>query len=157
MILPSIVLPFFWREARFGNQPDGHGCFFKVLFSKPVARKSSFPSPLVHDSMKAVKSIPQGLLEKQGRISIAEMRNMEAQWYEDSANYLEDWIRPRKPAVTREELQRELDQMDQRSQRLVTRQKGFQSAELDVRNQLGVQPPRYDDALRTYTCRKPTQ
>ena len=25
MTLPSIVLPFFWREGRFGNQLDKYG------------------------------------------------------------------------------------------------------------------------------------
>ena len=25
LILQSTVLPFLWREARFGNQPDRHG------------------------------------------------------------------------------------------------------------------------------------
>jgi hypothetical protein len=136
------------------NQDFGQKVEKVIAWSQACAKVASSYHDLAHQ-LRAMP-IPQAMQVKQGRTSVAEMRNMEAQWYEDSANYLEDWIRPRKPAVTREELQRDLDQMDQRSKLLVTRQRGFQTAEIDVRNQFGVEPPRYDDALRSYVNRIPT-
>ncbi len=82
-------------------------------------------------------------------------RKLTADWYNDSAELMEDWIRPRTPASTQEELQAQLDEMHQRSEAQTSMKKELEVMDKKLRDQLGVRLR--DDALMQYVGKRPTQ
>lgn len=90
----------------------------------------------------------------QMRVSVSSYRNMVADRYEDSAQLLEDWIKPRRPAKTREELESQLNQLHKRADNMKQVNASLQLIDSDLRAQYSVHAPRQDDALWTYVTRK---
>jgi hypothetical protein len=80
----------------------------------------------------------------------AEYRDRMVSWYKDSALVYEDMIRPRVPARTKEELNRTIDDLNQRSESLKKNGQTLAQMDSDLRLRYHVQPPKYDDALRAY-------
>lgn len=90
----------------------------------------------------------------QMRVSVASYRTMLAERFEDSAQLLEDWVKPRPPARTREELESQLNQLHKRADNLKQVNASLQQIDSDLRAQYNVHGPRSDDALWTYVTRK---
>jgi hypothetical protein len=74
-----------------------------------------------------------------------------ADWYDDSAELFEDWIRPRQAAVTREELDEQINQMQQRSANLVRMNEDLQVMDKELRTQFDVRDR--NDALARYVTK----
>lgn len=82
-------------------------------------------------------------------------KTLAADWYNDTAELMEDWIRPRVPAGTQEELKAQLDEMDQRSEAQAATRKDLDQMDKKLREQFDVRPP--DDALMRYVVKKQPQ
>lgn len=82
-------------------------------------------------------------------------KRLTADWYSDAAQLMEDWIRPRVPATTQEELKAQLEEMDQRSQDQAATRKDLDLMDKKLREQFDVRPP--DDALMRYVVKKQPQ
>jgi hypothetical protein len=90
-----------------------------------------------------------------GTTDLQSYKNASADYYDDSADYLEDWIRPRRPAVTREDLQAQLDQMHQRAEGLKMQNQSLQIIDKELRDRFDVRPR--DDKLMQYVAKRPQQ
>lgn len=73
-----------------------------------------------------------------------------AEWYDDSASLLEDYIKPRPPARTVEQLDDQLAVMHERSEKLKLSMTHLQEMDSKLRGHFNVHPPKYDDALMKY-------
>jgi hypothetical protein len=80
-----------------------------------------------------------------------QLRDNLVDWYNDSALVYEDMIRPRPPARTREELDRMMRDIDNRSDQLYTSYGKIWELDGDLRLSKSVNPPKYADALNEYT------
>ena len=80
----------------------------------------------------------------------SEYRDQIVSWYRDSALVYEDMIRPRPPARTKEELNRMIEDLNERSAGLKKMSQTLAQMDSDLRLRYHVQPPQYDDALRKY-------
>ena len=100
--------------------------------------------------------VPPGMMAK-GRTgtSVQDLRQYMADWYDDSASILEDWIRPRKPARTQEELDDILDKMHQRSEAQKNTLAQLQRMDSDLRAEYNVHPPLHEDAIQTFARKTP--
>lgn len=96
--------------------------------------------------------MPQGLTAAQNK-DLKDYSSSWADWYEDFAAYLEDWIRPRPAAVTREQLSDQLDQMHKRSENLQQHFKTLLALDKQIRSEFDVRDR--DDALARYVTRRP--
>lgn len=81
---------------------------------------------------------------------VREYRDLLANWYNDSAIVYEDMVRPRPPAKTKEELQGMINSIKDRSESLKSNLELLQKMDSDIRLTCHVDPPKYDDVLRTY-------
>ena len=106
-----------------------------------------------HEYAKQLRStnVPSGIGQASGELQ--SFRDALANYYDDSAEYFADWIRPRRPAVTREELQQQLDQMHQRSVDLKNQINELVRADQTLRTRYDVRPR--DDKLMQYVAKQP--
>lgn len=79
------------------------------------------------------------------------LRDNMASWYDDTALVYEDMTRPRPPARTKEELNSMIKDVTDRSDSLKSTLEHLQQMDSNMRIHLGVNPPKYDDALNEYT------
>lgn len=82
---------------------------------------------------------------------VKEYRDLLANWYNSSAAVYEDMIRPRPPARTKEELQRMIQELKDRSEGLKENLALLQEMDSNIRLKCHVDPPKYDDAIGDYT------
>lgn len=95
--------------------------------------------------------MPQGL--GSASENFKQYKVITADWYDDSAALFEDWIRPRKAASTREELQTQLDEMSRRAKDLDAQNNTLLTMDKELRTQFGVRDR--VDALARYVTKKP--
>jgi hypothetical protein len=97
--------------------------------------------------------VPPGL--GQATQDFVSYKNLSADYWSDSAEYLEDWIRPRRPAVTREELEGQLKEMHDRALALKQQKESLEAIDNELRKQFDVRPR--DDALMRYVAKQQPQ
>lgn len=134
----------------------------KVVLSQPfnknvqrVQEWSNTTAKVAHqyrDIARILRAIPVPNGPGIAQSDLADYKKLTADWYDDSAEVMEDWIRPRPAASTREELQTQLDEMTQRSEALKTTNQQLQAMDKKLRDQFDVRPR--DDALMTYVTRQ---
>lgn len=81
----------------------------------------------------------------QGSNSVSSYKSMLADWYDDSAGWLEDYIKPRPAAATKEELDDALKQMTERSQQLKDQHSSLEQLDTKLRDELRVR--HFQDAV----------
>jgi hypothetical protein len=82
-------------------------------------------------------------------------RNNMADWYDDTAQVMEDTIRPCPPARTMEELEAALKEVHDRSEALRQTYRALKLIDSNLRVQYNVHQARHDDAILKYTTRDP--
>jgi hypothetical protein len=102
---------------------------------------------------RAVRSLPlpPGLGPEAAELK--DFRNANADLADDTAQYLSDWITPRLPAATKEELQAQLDQMHKRSVSLNQQNTELLRYDKELRTKYDVRDR--DDALMRYVAKRP--
>lgn len=86
--------------------------------------------------------------------SVQELRDLTADWYNDAASIYEDLIRPRRPAKTREELDRTLAQIKERADTLAQSNGSLHSLDTSLRKSMGVHLALRDDPIRQFVSGK---
>ena len=81
---------------------------------------------------------------------VREYRDLLVNWYNDSATVYEDMVRPRPPARTKEELNGMIQGIKDRSESLKANLELLQKMDSNIRLKCHVDPPDYDDAIKTY-------
>ncbi len=84
---------------------------------------------------------------------IASYRTMLAQWYDDAASWFEDYIKPRAPAQTIEELNDQLNAMHTRSEQLKESMAHLQQMDSSLRQYFQVHS-KITDSIQIYAHRK---
>ena len=86
--------------------------------------------------------------------SVQELRDLTADWYNDAASIYEDLIRPRRPAKTREELDRTLAQIKERADTLAQSNGSLHSLDTSLRKSMSVHLALRDDPIRQFVSGK---
>lgn len=107
---------------------------------------------------KNLRSMPLPLTlqgDPEVQTDVNHYRQALAEWYDDSASVLEDYIRPRQPARTQEELDSQLKSVHDRSETVKLTFTHLAEMDSSLRQHYGVPTARYDDALMKYVTRMP--
>ncbi|MBX9686339.1 MAG: hypothetical protein K2X27_06525 [Candidatus Obscuribacterales bacterium] len=97
---------------------------------------------------RKLRSLPMPAEIKDPKLT--SLRRLTADWYDDSALLLEDMVKPRPPARTKEELASMIKDLQERSESLKKNSEYLQEMDGEIRRKFNVPPPQYDDALRQY-------
>lgn len=108
-----------------------------------------------HDYARALRglAVPPGLGAAGSEMT--SLRDGLADYYDDCADYFEDWIRPRRPAVTQEDLKNQLDAMQKRHDNLKSQIDGLLALDQQLRSKYEVRPR--EDALMRYVAKQPNK
>lgn len=99
--------------------------------------------------------VPQCLAPSQGdKITVDEYKKLTADWYDDSAEIFEEYIRPRKAARTIEELDETLARIHDRSEALSSQMASLKTMDRDLRDQFNLPLNLHDDAVQKYARKK---
>jgi hypothetical protein len=71
---------------------------------------------------------------------LKDYRDLAADWYQDSATVFDEMIRPRIPAKTIEELQRQLDEVKNKSENLASTVNSLNDMDRELRKRYKVTP-----------------
>lgn len=85
-----------------------------------------------------------------GAKDLKEYRDLSADWYRDAAMVYDDLIRPREAAKTIEELKRQLDEVQSRSNSLGSTIANLNAMDAELRKQYKVHASSQDDALQQF-------
>jgi hypothetical protein len=100
--------------------------------------------------------VPSSISPEQGSSANVDFfRQSLANWYDDSASVLEEYIKPRPPAKTQEELDDQLRHLRQRSENVKLTYTHLAEMDSNLRQHLHVPTARYDDAVMKYVTNKP--
>lgn len=86
-----------------------------------------------------------------GSDTVANYKSSLADWYDDSAAWLEDYIKPRVAASTQEELKDALQQMTERSMQLKELHTSLEQMDTKLRDQYGAR--HFEDAIWKYASK----
>jgi hypothetical protein len=119
------------------------------------SRTVSSTAKKYHTYARALRGIPVPPGAGQAGPELKSYRDGLADYYDDCADYFEDWIRPRQPAVTRDELKEQLDEMHERSKSLKTQIDYLLTIDNQLRTKYEVRPR--EDALMQYVAKQPNK
>lgn len=90
-----------------------------------------------------------------GRLDIKNYRDMSADWFDEAASVYEDFIKPKAPANTMEELEEQLAQVDAKADSVAGMKTIVLTTDRNLRKLYRVHAPRETDALQNYVMGVP--
>jgi hypothetical protein len=93
----------------------------------------------------------------QGRVDLANYKELKADWFDSAANVYEMLIKPKAPARTIEELQEQLQRVDREADSVQRNKESLLVMERSLRKLYRVHENRYTDALQNFVMGVPKQ
>jgi hypothetical protein len=128
----------------------------RVILSRPLMQEEERVSQWTNTASKISKNyillartlksmpVPSGLPE------LTQYRDLTADWYRDAADVFDEMIRPRDPAKTIEELERQLNEVQNKSHTLDGTIASLKDMDRDLRHRYKVNQNDKEDALQKY-------
>lgn len=132
----------------------------RVILSRPLMREeervnkwTATASKISRNYLLCVSALKQLAVPAQ-LSDLREYRDLTADWYHDAACVFDEMIRPRTPAKTIEELQRQLDSVAKQSATLTTTASSLAAMDRDLRKRYKVELSGQNDELQKYVSNK---
>ncbi len=154
----------FFDDAVFAHQPTDKE---RVILTKPFNQDAQRVIEWTNTAAKVARQyrelarniratrVPGCLAPSPGdTITVEDFKNQTADWYDDSAAIFEEYIRPRKPAKTVEELDETLLRVHERSQALTANKAALDTMDKSLREHFNLPLNLHEDAVQKYARKK---